>query len=125
MSEIKMVDLNALVAAPEALSWVEHNSHGRQGSRIHVLFRCETSGQQVALVQSVPGAFSHEHEHQGHETILVLKGSFEDQHGLHRQGELVHYAPGTRHSWTSAEGGIMYVVWGGPVQGVSMAEASA
>lgn len=116
MNSYHSLSLSQLVAEPDSLSWTAHDTHGRYGSRIHVLFQCPSSGQQVALVQSKPGAYAAAHQHEGHETILVLEGSFEDQYGVHRKGELVHYPPGSQHSWHSDEGGMMYVVWGGRVK---------
>lgn len=115
MLPYQSINLNKLISDPDSLDWEEHNAMGRRGSRIHVLYRCADTGQQVSLVQSDPGAHASLHHHGGHETILVLRGSFEDDRGLHRAGDLVHYGPGTCHSWKSEEGGIMYVVWGGLV----------
>lgn len=111
----KLVNLATLSQNLESLAWVEHSSHGRQGARIHYLYRNEQSGQQVALVHCRPGTQAMPHRHLGHESIFVLEGSFQDDAGRYGKGELVVFPEGSHHGWTSPEGGLMYVVWGGPV----------
>ncbi len=108
-------------AEPDLLEWTTHSSLGRHGARIFSLFKCENSGQHVALVSCAPGASATTHVHPGLECFLVLSGRFEDDHGSYGAGDLVVYRPGSRHAWRSPEGALIYVVWGAlpmPTDGV-------
>lgn len=103
----------------DSLEWEEHSSHGRQGARIHLLYQCPEKGQKVALVHCRPGTTAKSHRHEGHESIYVIQGSFQDDFGIYSAGDLVVYPDGSEHGWCSPEGGVMYVVWGAPVHSVS------
>ncbi|MGQ5521781.1 cupin domain-containing protein [Chitinimonas sp. PSY-7] len=66
----------------------------------------------VALVRWAPNTYFNHHRHWGGEEILVLEGTFQDEHG--------HYAPGTwirsphlsMHTPFSVEGCLIYVKTG-------------
>lgn len=109
-----VINLSAAAAEPDRMEWASHSSLGRQGARVLSLFKCEHSGQHVALVSCAPGAAAAAHVHVGHESFLVLSGRFDDDHGSYGPGDLVVYRPGSRHAWRSPEGALIYVVWGAP-----------
>lgn len=100
----------------DTVDWQDHSSQGRQGALIHYLYRSQQSGQSVALVRFKSQSSAPTHEHLGHESILVIEGGYEDEFGHHIAGDLVVYQPGSRHSWRSDTGAILYVVWGGATQ---------
>lgn len=100
--------------AKSALPWEDYGDQGREGARIHRLYRMPDDGPLAAIVQFLPGARAKAHIHPGHENILVLEGGFEDETGRYRAGDLVSYPPGSRHRWVSDEGALLYVVWDRP-----------
>lgn len=87
----------------------------REGVEIHQIYQLPDSGSAAALLRYAPGAAVPEHEHSGHEHILVLSGSQIDARGEHLAGTLVVNLPGTRHSVSSPRGCVVYVVWARPV----------
>ncbi len=111
----RTVQLHTLANDLERYEWVGHDSHGRKGAQTTVLFDDPASGQRVALVRCEPGAFSAPHRHEGHESFLILEGTFHDDSGVYGKGELLVYQPGSYHGWTCPDGGLFYAVWGGPV----------
>ncbi|WP_432721109.1 cupin domain-containing protein [Jeongeupia wiesaeckerbachi] len=115
----KVVNLNALPDNLESLTWEAYSSHGREGARIHDLHRDADTGQRAALVHLQPGAQAQAHRHEDYESIYVLEGGFQDETGRYAKGDLVVYPAGSHHAWRSAEGGVMYIVWGGPVSAYS------
>ena len=50
------------------------------------------------LIRMEPGRGYLPHKHIGWEHVLVLQGGYRDQTGEHRQGDFVHYPPGSVHS---------------------------
>ena len=76
MTSPRTVNLLQLPDSLDELEWEDHSSHGRQGARIHYLFRDEARGHRVALVHCRPGTHAKPHRHAGHESILVLEGGF-------------------------------------------------
>lgn len=115
MTSPRTVNLLQLPDSLDELEWEDHSSHGRQGARIHYLFRDEARGHRVALVHCRPGTHAKPHRHTGHESILVLEGGFQDDFGRYGKGDLAVFPAGSQHGWSSPQGGLMYVVWGGPV----------
>ena len=96
-----------------SLSWERHDTLGRQGADIAVLYECASTSQRVALVRCEAGAFSKSHLHVGHETFHVLSGTFHDDHGQYGPGDVVIYPPGSTHGWTSPTGALILAIWGG------------
>lgn len=111
--KVSFSDISLLLAT---VDWQDHSSQGRQGALINYLYRCQQSGQSVALVRFQPQSSAPTHEHLGHESIFVIEGDYEDEYGRHVTGDLVVYQPGSRHSWRSETGATLYVVWGGTTQ---------
>ena len=69
-----------------------------------------------ALLRYRPGARLAPHGHEGHEHLLVLRGSQSDEHGHYPRGSFVVNAPGSRHSVRSESGCVVLVVWESPVR---------
>ena len=44
------------------------------------------------------------HRHKGHETLLVLEGTFRDEQGRHERGDVIRFAPGSTHHAATPEG---------------------
>ena len=66
----------------------------------------------VALVKWEPGTRFHRHAHPGGEEILVLEGTFEDEHGRYPQGTWLRNPNGSEHAPFSTEGCLIYVKTG-------------
>jgi len=66
----------------------------------------------VALVKWQPGTKFVQHSHPGGEEILVLDGTFEDEHGRYPKGTWIRNPPGSVHTPFSAEGCKIFVKTG-------------
>ena len=63
------------------------------------------------LLRMDPGAQSKPHEHMGHEEFLVLEGELIDCDGQSfKNGDYVHFKPGSKHSSSTPEGCTMLVI---------------
>ena len=73
----------------------------------------EREGGEVARATSVvryePGARFEAHTHGGGEEILVLEGTFEDEHGRYGTGTYIHNPVGSAHAPFTAEGCTLLV----------------
>ncbi|MDP6707794.1 MAG: cupin domain-containing protein [Alphaproteobacteria bacterium] len=81
----------------EGLSLMELHRHGSE---------------RVAVVDWQPGAAFPRHAHPGGEEILVLDGTFEDEHGRYPRGTWLRNPPGSRHTPFSTEGCRLYLKTG-------------
>ena len=63
----------------------------------------------TSIVRYAPGSAFPEHVHTGGEEILVLVGTFQDEHGDYPAGSYFRNPPGTRHSPAAAEGCEIFV----------------
>lgn len=108
-----VVNFDALINNPDLISWEKHNTLGRNGARISTLFQCDKTDQKISIVQCQPGARADCHIHDGHETFLILDGSFMDDFGTYHKGDFVIYEPGSKHAWSSEEGALICAIWGG------------
>lgn len=63
----------------------------------------------TSLVRYLPGATFPEHQHPGGEEILVLSGTFADEHARYPQGWYLRNPPGSAHSPASPEGALIFV----------------
>ncbi|MEO8223499.1 MAG: cupin domain-containing protein [Gammaproteobacteria bacterium] len=70
------------------------------------------NSEQVALVRWAPGTRFREHQHWGGEEILVLEGTFEDEHGRYPAGSWLRNPHGSRHTPFSTDGCTIYVKTG-------------
>ncbi len=63
----------------------------------------------TSIVRYAPGSAFPEHVHSGGEEILVLEGTFQDEHGDYPAGSYFRNPPGTAHSPAAAEGCTIFV----------------
>jgi quercetin dioxygenase-like cupin family protein len=63
----------------------------------------------TSIVRYAPGSAFPAHAHPGGEEILVLEGTFQDEHGDYPQGSYFRNPPGTSHSPAAADGCIIIV----------------
>ncbi|MEX1080756.1 MAG: cupin domain-containing protein [Halofilum sp. (in: g-proteobacteria)] len=83
--------------AVDGLAWRPINYDAEQGAGSFVM-------------SIAPGATTPPHEHQEIEEILVLEGDFIDSDGTSFEpGDLISYAPGTRH-WSTSQNGCRILV---------------
>ena len=88
----------------------------RPGVTIHRLWRDPGSGAEWALLKYRAGASVPRHRHPGPETILVLEGAQNDEHGIYETGAMVCNAPGSVHSVRSEGGCVVLIHWALPVE---------
>ena len=67
------------------------------------------SGHATSVVRYEPGARFASHPHPGGEEILVLEGTFSDQHGDFGPGSYLRNPPGSSHAPFSVEGCVLFV----------------
>lgn len=73
----------------------------------------EHGSERVALVRWAPNTRFHPHTHAGGEEILVLEGSFFDEHGEYPAGSWLRNPPDSQHApYTQADGALIYVKTG-------------
>lgn len=69
-------------------------------------------GEHTALVRWRPGTRFNRHRHWGGEEILVLEGTFEDEHGQYPAGSWLRSPDGSEHEPFSNEGCLIFVKTG-------------
>lgn len=74
------------------------------------------SGASAVLLRFAAGATYAGHRHPAGEQYLVLEGSLEDGGRTWSAGSYVHHAPGSAHRPSSAEGCLLYVTLGAPIE---------
>lgn len=89
------------------LDWVPSPTAGVER---RMLFRI---GGEVAratsIVRYAPGSAFPQHTHSGGEEILVLEGTFQDEHGDYPAGSYFRNPPGTSHVPASRDGCVIFV----------------
>ncbi len=105
----QQLDLNQILAGE--LAWTPF----RQGIEIFRLHGDGVTGFSSALLRYAPGASLPRHVHGGYEHIMVLSGSQSDEHGQYPTGTLLVHPPGSKHSVTSHDGCVVFVMWEMPV----------
>ncbi len=63
----------------------------------------------TSIVRYAPGSVFPAHVHSGGEEILVLDGTFQDEHGDYPAGSYFRNPPGTSHTPASADGCTIFV----------------
>ena len=63
----------------------------------------------TSIVRYAPGSAFPRHVHSGGEEILVLEGTFQDEHGDYPAGSYFRNPPGTSHEPAAAEGCTIFV----------------
>ena len=84
-----------------------------QGLSVLPLYSQANYPENIALVRWQPETYFHEHVHPGGEEILVLEGTFEDEHGEYPQGTWIRGPHMSKHKPFSREGCLIYVKVGG------------
>jgi len=96
-----------VVIETSGLPWVESPASGVWRRML------ERSGGEDARATSIvrydPGAGFPEHAHPGGEEILVLAGTFEDEHGAYRTGTYIRNPAGFRHQPRCPQGCTIFV----------------
>ncbi len=73
----------------------------------------EFEGENVALVKWAPGTVFNPHKHWGGEEILVLEGTFYDEHGEYPKGTWIRSPHlSQHHPYTKEDGALIYVKTG-------------
>jgi len=72
----------------------------------------EFGTEHVALVRWQPGTRFNRHQHWGGEEILVLEGTFEDEHGSYPAGSWIRSPHRSEHTPFSKDGCLIYVKTG-------------
>lgn len=66
-------------------------------------------GHTTSVVHFEPGSYFSPHTHPMGEEILVLEGTFSDEHGDYHAGSYLRHPPGSRHKPFSKEGCVILV----------------
>jgi anti-sigma factor ChrR (cupin superfamily) len=88
----------------------------RPGVDIAPVYQAAEGTLTAAYLRYQPGARVPEHEHTGHELILVLEGAQSDPRGHYPAGSLIVNPPNSRHAVWSDEGCRVLIVWERPVR---------
>ncbi|MGR5091984.1 cupin domain-containing protein [Vibrio maritimus] len=73
----------------------------------------EFEAEHVALVKWAPNTQFNAHQHLGGEEILVLEGTFYDEHGVYPKGTWIRSPHGSKHTpYTKEDGALIYVKTG-------------
>lgn len=89
------------------LSWV---SSPAAGVERRMLYRVgEEVARATSIVRYAPGSQFPRHTHRGGEEILVLSGTFQDEHAIYPAGCYFRNPPGTSHIPASPEGCTLFV----------------
>jgi anti-sigma factor ChrR (cupin superfamily) len=91
-----------------AMEWAPSPSGTVWRKRLH-LVGGEESGQVTSVVRYQPGASFPAHDHPEGEEILVLEGTFSDEHGDWRAGTHLLNPEGFRHAPFSRDGCVIFV----------------
>jgi anti-sigma factor ChrR (cupin superfamily) len=84
-----------------------------EGLSVLPLYSQANYPENMALVRWQPDTYFPEHVHPGGEEILVLEGTFEDEHGQYPEGTWIRGPHMSRHKPYSREGCLIYVRVGG------------
>lgn len=108
-----MVDLNADFSSPvvvqtSTMEWQSSPGAGVWRKRLELLGAAE-SGRVTSMVRYDPGSRFPPHEHPDGEEILVLEGTFADEHGSYPAGTYLLNPDGSRHAPRSDEGCVLLV----------------
>jgi len=77
-----------------------------------MLSRDDATGVATSIVRYSPGASYPAHSHPGGEEILVLEGTFADEHGRYPAGTYLRNPPGSTHHPYSPDGRVLFVKLG-------------
>ncbi len=95
--------------------WVEL----RPGIFRKPLAKNQDRGIQIDYMRIAPNMTDMAHTHDDFEWVYVIKGSFQDQAGIHRKGDfVVNSTEGVHQVSTGDEGCLLIIVWVGSVTNV-------
>lgn len=107
LHQFDLLDTEQKVVRPSAHSFRPGLVEGLSVLPLH-----EFEGEHVALVRWQPGTRFTRHRHWGGEEILVLEGTFEDEHGTYPAGTWIRSPHGSEHAPFSTEGCLIFVKTG-------------
>ncbi len=96
------------VVDSQAMPWTPSPSRTVWRKRLHLVGPAE-SGQVTSVVRYEAGSAFPPHEHPGGEEILVLEGTFSDEHGDWQTGTYLLNPEGFRHGPFSRQGCVLFV----------------
>lgn len=100
LAEPVILDAAALEWVPSPAAGVQRRMLYREGAEV---------ARATSIVRYVAGSAFPPHVHSGGEEILVLSGTFQDEHGDYPAGSYFRNPPGTSHSPAAAEGCEIFV----------------
>ncbi|MEL6871163.1 MAG: cupin domain-containing protein [Pseudomonadota bacterium] len=107
------VKLHQFAAADQQQFSIDtHNTAWRPGVApgLQVMPLHDFEGEHVALVKWAPNTQFQPHQHWGGEEILVLEGTFHDEHGAYPQGSWLRSPHLSKHTpFTKEDGALIYV----------------
>jgi anti-sigma factor ChrR (cupin superfamily) len=95
LSQRAVLDTNALAWMPSPKAGVERRMLDRRGEEV---------ARATSLVRYAPGSRFERHVHGGGEEILVLEGTFSDEHGDYAAGTYLRNPAGSSHAPFSEKG---------------------
>ena len=95
LSQRAVLDTNALAWMPSPMAGVERRMLDRRGEEV---------ARATSLVRYAPGSRFERHVHGGGEEILVLEGTFSDEHGDYPAGTYLRNPVGSSHAPFSEKG---------------------
>jgi len=95
LSQRAVLDSNALAWQPSPMAGVERRMLDRRGGEV---------ARAPSIVRYAPGSRFAPHSHPGGEEILVLAGTFADEHGSYPAGTYLRNPVGSSHAPFSEEG---------------------
>jgi quercetin dioxygenase-like cupin family protein len=95
-----LVDAGAMNWVPSPAAGVDRRMLYREGAEV---------ARATSIVRYAAGSSFPPHVHSGGEEILVLSGTFQDEHGDYPAGSYFRNPPGTSHSPAAAEGCEIFV----------------
>ena len=95
-----LVDAGRLDWVPSPAAGVDRRMFYRVGGEV---------ARATTIVRYAPGSAFPAHVHSGGEEILVLEGTFQDEHGDYPAGSYFRNPPGTAHRPAAAEGCVIFV----------------
>ncbi|MCL7465100.1 cupin domain-containing protein [Phaeovulum sp. NW3] len=95
-----MLDAGAMEWVPSPAAGVDRRMLYREGAEV---------ARATSIVRYAAGSAFPPHVHSGGEEILVLSGTFQDEHGDYPAGSYFRNPPGTAHSPAAAEGCEIFV----------------
>ncbi|MGA0840245.1 MAG: cupin domain-containing protein [Pseudomonadales bacterium] len=96
----EVVDTHSLPELPAPAAGITRRMIERDGGEV---------ARATSVVRYAPGATFAHHGHDLGEEILVLEGSFEDEHGSYATGTYLRNPPGSSHQPRTEEGCLLFV----------------